>query len=293
MPADQVEAAAPGGRARRRHHGGHRRRLRGRLAQGAQGRPAGRGVPGPVSLAFTGDLPHDPPSRDEDVPTTRRSPSRRERGLEPRQSRRPPRTAPRWSCSRLILVAAVANLNLAVANVALPDIGNAFDASQTALDLVAVGYSLGLASSVLWLRCRRRPLRPQAHAHPRRVALGPGLPARRLGPVHRRAGRAPGSSAAWPPAWPSRPRWPSSPRCGRARARTKAIALWSALGGAISALGPLARGSSWSTSGGGRSSSSPCPWPRVALVLAVHPRAGPRQRDHRSGRQPGRHPVGA
>ena len=51
----------------------------------------------------------------------------------------------------LIIVAAVANLNLSVANVALPSIGAAFDASQTALDLVAVGYSLGLAASVLWL----------------------------------------------------------------------------------------------------------------------------------------------
>ena len=51
----------------------------------------------------------------------------------------------------LILVAAVANLPLAVANVALPDIGKAFDASQTQLNLVAVGYSLGLACSVLWL----------------------------------------------------------------------------------------------------------------------------------------------
>ena len=51
----------------------------------------------------------------------------------------------------LILVAAVANLNLAVANVALPDIGKEFDAGQTGLDLVAVGYSLGLAASVLWL----------------------------------------------------------------------------------------------------------------------------------------------
>ena len=49
----------------------------------------------------------------------------------------------------LILVAAVANLPLAVANVALPDIGKAFDASQTQLNLVAVGYSLGLAASVL------------------------------------------------------------------------------------------------------------------------------------------------
>src|SRR3954454_17182663 len=53
-----------------------------------------------------------------------------------------------WS---LIMVAAVANLNLSVANVALPSIGLAFNASQTQLDLVAVGYSLGLAASVLWL----------------------------------------------------------------------------------------------------------------------------------------------
>jgi MFS family permease len=35
-------------------------------------------------------------------------------------------------------------------NVALPDIGRAFDSSQTTLDLIAVGYSLGLAASVLW-----------------------------------------------------------------------------------------------------------------------------------------------
>ena len=51
----------------------------------------------------------------------------------------------------LIAVAAVANLGLAVANVALPSIGKAFDASQTSLNLIAVGYSLGLAASVLYL----------------------------------------------------------------------------------------------------------------------------------------------
>src|SRR5437764_9997299 len=50
----------------------------------------------------------------------------------------------------LIIVAGVANLNLSVANVALPDIGKHFDSSQTTLDLIAVGYSLGLACSVLW-----------------------------------------------------------------------------------------------------------------------------------------------
>ena len=51
----------------------------------------------------------------------------------------------------LILASAVANLNLAVANVALPTIGDAFNATQVQLNLVAVGYSLGLAASVLYL----------------------------------------------------------------------------------------------------------------------------------------------
>jgi len=51
----------------------------------------------------------------------------------------------------LIVVAGVANLNLSVANVALPSIGKHFNSSQTTLDLIAVGYSLGLACSVLWL----------------------------------------------------------------------------------------------------------------------------------------------
>ena len=57
----------------------------------------------------------------------------------------------------LIAVAAVANLGLAVANVALPSIGKHFDASQTALNLVAVGYSLGLAA--IAMRSRPRPWR--------------------------------------------------------------------------------------------------------------------------------------
>lgn len=51
----------------------------------------------------------------------------------------------------LIIVAAVANLPLAMANVALPSIGAYFNAPQTQLNLVAVGYSLGLACTVLWL----------------------------------------------------------------------------------------------------------------------------------------------
>lgn len=51
----------------------------------------------------------------------------------------------------LILGALVSNLNLSVANIALPDIGKAFDSTQTTLNLVAVGCTLGLAMSVLYL----------------------------------------------------------------------------------------------------------------------------------------------
>ncbi len=89
----------------------------------------------------------------------------------------------------LIAVAAVANLGLAVANVALPSIGEHFDASQTSLNLIAVGYSLGLAAGM---------------AYPATLAL---------------------ITALW-----------SGP------ARTRAIALWAATGGAIAALGPLCSG---------------------------------------------------
>ena len=106
----------------------------------------------------------------------------------------------------LILVAAVANLNLSVANVALPDIGKAFDASQTELNLVAVGYSLGLAASVLYLgaigdRYGRKLLLVlgMALSIPASIVAG----TRR---VRSRCCSAPGCSAASPPAWPTRRR---------------------------------------------------------------------------------------
>ena len=51
----------------------------------------------------------------------------------------------------LIVSALVCNINLAVANVALPDIGLELGTSQTSLTLVAVGCTLGLAMSVLYL----------------------------------------------------------------------------------------------------------------------------------------------
>ena len=51
----------------------------------------------------------------------------------------------------LILGATIANLNMSVANVALPTIDRDLDATQPKLDLVAVGFTLGLAASVLYL----------------------------------------------------------------------------------------------------------------------------------------------
>jgi hypothetical protein len=81
----------------------------------------------------------------------------------------------------LIAVAAVANLNLSVANVALPSIGRAFDSSQTTLDLIAVGYSLGLAASVLYLgalgdRYGRKLMLFSAWRCPSRLAYLPPMP---------------------------------------------------------------------------------------------------------------------
>jgi MFS transporter, DHA2 family, multidrug resistance protein len=141
----------------------------------------------------------------------------------------------------LILVAAVANLNLAVANVALPDIGKSFDAGQTALDLVAVGYSLGLAGSVLYLgaigdRYGRKTMLllgtglavPASLLAAFAPSIGVLFAARLFGGVA--AGMAYPTTLALITAL-----WAGAPR-------TKAIALWSGIGGAIAALGPVISG---------------------------------------------------
>jgi MFS transporter, DHA2 family, multidrug resistance protein len=141
----------------------------------------------------------------------------------------------------LIAVAAVANLGLAVANVALPSIGKHFDASQTALNLVAVGYSLGLAASVLYFGA-------VGDRYGRKLLLMLGMiltvPADCL--------------AAWAPsidvlfvarvlgglaagmAYPTTLALITALWSGPGR--TRSIALWAAIGGAISALGPLCSG---------------------------------------------------
>ena len=100
----------------------------------------------------------------------------------------------------LILVAAVANLNLSVANVALPDIGQSFDSSQTSLDLIAVGFSLGLAASVLWFGALG-----DRYGRKMMIVLGMCLPFRprslpRFAPSDRCSSSL-ASSAVWPRVW--------------------------------------------------------------------------------------------
>ena len=141
----------------------------------------------------------------------------------------------------LVAVAADANLNLAVANVALPDIGKAFDAGQTGLDLVAVGYSLGLAASVLYLgalgdRYGRKGMLLAGTALAIPASLVAGL-APTIGVLF--VGRLAGGLAAGM-AFPTTLALITALWAGAAR--TRAIALWSALGGGISALGPLISG---------------------------------------------------
>jgi EmrB/QacA subfamily drug resistance transporter len=143
--------------------------------------------------------------------------------------------------SALILVAAVANLNLAVANVALPDIGKDFNAGQTTLNLVAVGYSLGLATSVLYLGALG-----DRYGRKMMLLLGMGLTI----PASLLAGFAPsigvlfvarviGGIAAGM-AFPTTLALITALWSGNDR--TRSIALWSAIGGAIASLGPLLSG---------------------------------------------------
>ena len=168
----------------------------------------------------------------------------------------------------LILVAAVANLNLSVANVALPDIGDAFDSSQTALNLIAVGYSLGLAASVLYLgavgdRYGRKlllvlgmvlsvPASLLAAYAPTDTVL---FVARVVGGVS--AGMAyPTTLALITALWAGQP-------------RTRSIALWSAIGGGIAALGPLIAGALLEEFWWGSVFLVTLPLVGVALVMAI------------------------
>ena len=142
----------------------------------------------------------------------------------------------------LILAALVCNVNLSVANIALSSIGRSFDADQTQLNLVALGCSLGLAMSVLYLGAIG-----DRHGRKLMLTLGLGLTlpfsflaayatsptmliiARILTGVA--AGMAYPTTLALITAL-----WSEGPQ------RTRAIALWSSVSGGAAILGPVIAG---------------------------------------------------
>ncbi|MGK9149193.1 MFS transporter [Plantibacter flavus] len=172
----------------------------------------------------------------------------------------------------LILAAGVANINLSVANVALPTIGLAFDASQDALNLVAVAYTLGLAGTVLYLGAlgdrfgrKRMLLIGVAVSIPAALlaAFAPSLPvlvlARLIGGVA--AGAAyPTTLSLITALWSG-------------KARTQAIAIWSGAGAALSVMGPLSAGwiLEWATWGIAFLVAIPLAVVSIVLVVAVVP----------------------
>ena len=175
---------------------------------------------------------------------------------------------PALTLAALILVATVANLNLAVANVALPSIGAAFDSSQVTLDVIAVGYSFGLACSVLWLGAiGDRPGR-------KLMLIGGTLLAI---PASLLAGYAPSDAVlglariigglAAGMAYPTTLALITALWSGQAR--TRAIALWSGIGGAMSALGPLLAGALLEHFWWGSVFLATLPLAVIALVMAV------------------------
>lgn len=184
-------------------------------------------------------------------------------------------TAPRPSTSpkqaglvltALILGAGVANMNLAVANVGLPDIGRDLGASQAGLNIVAVGFSLGLAATVLYLgalgdRYGRKAMLllgliigvPAAFMS----AMSPSIEmlalSRLIGGFA--AGMAyPTTLALITALW-------SGP------ARTRAIALWSAIGAAMSASSTLLAGAVLLVLPWGYSFLIAVPFAVVAIIL--------------------------
>lgn len=168
----------------------------------------------------------------------------------------------------LILVASVANLNLSVANVALPDIGQDLDASQTGLNLIAIGFSLGLAMSVLYLGALG-----DRYGRKLMILLGLGIsiPAC-VGAAYANSvellfgARLVGGIAAGM-AFPTTLALITALWAGPGR--TRAIALWSGIGGAMAALGPLVAGALLEKFDWGSVFLITLPLAFVALVLTV------------------------
>lgn len=167
----------------------------------------------------------------------------------------------------LILAATVANLNLAVANVALPAIDQALGAGQVGLNMVAVGFTLGLAASVLYLgalgdRYGRKPMliaglvlsMPLAAAAAWAPNIEVLIAARLLGGIA--AGMVYPTTLA------------IIVCLYQGQKRTQAIALWSGIGAGASAAGPVVVGWLLTFAWWGAGFAITIPLAAVALILA-------------------------
>lgn len=166
----------------------------------------------------------------------------------------------------LILGAGVANMNLAIANVGLPDIGRDLGASQAGLNIVAVGFSLGLAATVLYLGAL-------GDRYGRKMMLLAGLligipaafmsaysPNIEMLAISRLIGGF-AAGMAYPTTLALITALWSGP------SRTRAIALWSAIGAAMSASSTLLAGAVLMILPWGYSFLIAVPFAVVALVL--------------------------
>ncbi|MFI0431738.1 MAG: MFS transporter [Candidatus Nanopelagicales bacterium] len=153
--------------------------------------------------------------------------------------RRPPRST--LVLSALILGAVAANMNLGIANVALPSISRELGATQGQLTAVANAFTLGLACSVLYFgaigdRYGRKLLFKLGAALSVPTALvsafAPSVEVLMAGRFL--SGLAAGLL------FPTTLSMVSALYSGRAQ--TRAIALWSGIGGGFAALGPLIGG---------------------------------------------------
>ena len=152
---------------------------------------------------------------------------------------RPPRSA--FVLLALVMGAIVANINLSIANVALPTIGHDLNASQDQLTGIANAFALGLASTVLYLgtigdRYGRKLLFVLGGVLTIPTAmLAAWAPTAEILTVARFLG---GISAAL--------LFPTTLSLINAlyknKAKVGAIAIWSGVGGGVAAIGPLIGG---------------------------------------------------
>jgi MFS family permease len=188
----------------------------------------------------------------------------------------------------LVLGATVCNLNLSVANIALPDIGRTFDAPQTQVNLVALGCTLGLAMSVLYLGALGDRFGRKAM-----LVLGMGLTI----PVSLFSAFAPSADllvagriltgVAAGMAYPTTlalitALWAEGPR------RVRAIALWSGISGGGAIFGPVLAGLLLEDFWWGSVFLIAVPPALVALLLVwrlvpAHVNESTERVDHRSG----------